>query len=235
MKQLLLVVLAILCVSIQGQELLTPSYSFSHRKTSYITLKDGTEVKGTLKNIDRKKGLIEEVKIKTLSGKIQKIKPENIDFMYLPPSGLDKVNKVVGFANNVTRWTDEKLDQDVLNKGYVYFENSEVRLKKGTETLLMQLLNPTNSKVVKVYHDPRSGETTGIGVSGITVTGGILKSYYFSVNGETAYRIKKKHYDAEQVAIYGKCLAKIKEEHPKLAWRDLAKHIDILSECNSEK
>lgn len=218
-----------------AQELQTPSYAFSHSKTAYITLKDGAEIKGSIKDIDRKKGLIEEIKIKTLDGKKRTFKPKEISFMYLPPSGLDKIGTATKFLFTASRWTDEKLNQDFLNQGYVYFENSQVRVKKKTEELLVQLLNPESSKVVKVYHDPKSGQTTGLNMYGITVTGGILKSYYFSVNNEPAYKIKKSDYDAELVAIYGNCLEEVKEEHPNLAWRDLAKHINILSDCKSGK
>lgn len=49
--------------------------------------------------------------------------------MYLPPSGLDKLSKVSGFLSNVDRWNDEKLNQDFLNKGYIYFELADVKIK----------------------------------------------------------------------------------------------------------
>jgi len=50
-------------LQVNAQEFLTPSNTFSHKQTSYVTLKDGTEKKGTLSNIDRKKGLIKLITI----------------------------------------------------------------------------------------------------------------------------------------------------------------------------
>jgi hypothetical protein len=47
-----------------------PAYDrFSGKETSYIMLEDGSKVEGTLEDLDRKKGLIEEVVIKDASGK----------------------------------------------------------------------------------------------------------------------------------------------------------------------
>ena len=40
----------------------------------------------------------EKDKEKWNSGKKHKLKPESIKFMYLPPSGLDKLSKVSGFC-----------------------------------------------------------------------------------------------------------------------------------------
>ena len=50
-------------VGVNAQELLSPSFTFSHKKTAYLTLIDGTELNGNIKDIDREKGLIEEIKI----------------------------------------------------------------------------------------------------------------------------------------------------------------------------
>tara|TARA_B110000879_G_scaffold85945_1_gene118642 strand:- start:214 stop:564 length:351 start_codon:yes stop_codon:yes gene_type:complete len=116
-------------MGLNSQQLLTPSFGFSHKKTSYITLTDGTEINGTIKDIDRKKGLIKYIKIKNGAEKKHKLKPESIKFMYLPPSGLDKLSKVSGFLSNVDRWNDEKLNQYFLNKGYIYFELADVKIK----------------------------------------------------------------------------------------------------------
>jgi|TARA_B110000259_G_scaffold172414_1_gene204819 hypothetical protein len=49
-------------MGLNSQQLLTPSFGFSHKKTSYITLTDGTEINGTIKDIDRKKDLLNILK-----------------------------------------------------------------------------------------------------------------------------------------------------------------------------
>ena len=60
-----------------GQEFLQPSDAFSHKEITYINLADGTELQGTIDDIDRKKGLIEEIVIKDGNGK--KIKFWKVD------------------------------------------------------------------------------------------------------------------------------------------------------------
>ncbi|PWJ42892.1 YgdI/YgdR family lipoprotein [Sediminitomix flava] len=232
-----IITLFALCIFISpvfAQELLTPTFQYSHKKTAYITLADGTEIKGTLKDVDRKKGLIEEIKIVDLEGKKHKLTPDQVKHMYLPPSGLDKLGKAIDFLNDARRWTDDKLDQDLLGKNYAYFENSKVQVKKKQLTLLVQLLNPTFSKSVKIYHDPMAGETASIGVGPIKA-GGIAKSYYVKVVGQSdvATRLKKKDYSAEFKPMWGSCEAVV-AEYASPKWRDLSKHAVKFSECGAE-
>jgi len=96
MKKFAFTIIAMVFLSgaIFAQELLPPVFSFSHKKTSYVTLKDGSTIEGTIKSLERKKGLLEDVKIKDGSGKKWKLKPSEIAYMYLPASGYDK------FSNN---------------------------------------------------------------------------------------------------------------------------------------
>jgi transcriptional antiterminator Rof (Rho-off) len=65
-----------------AQDLVSPTFTYSHKKTSYITLKDGSEITGTIKDLDRKKGLIEEIKIVNEAGKKLKLIPEYVASMY---------------------------------------------------------------------------------------------------------------------------------------------------------
>lgn len=217
-------------IQTQAQQLLTPSTTFSHNKESIITLKDGTEIKGELKSLKREKGLIAEVKIADESGKTKKLKPEDINFMYLPPSGLDKLSKAMDALHDVQKWNDEKMDQDLLNQGYVYFENATVKVKKKQMELLMQLLNPTFSKDVKVYHDPLAKETMSVGVGNVTVAGGNAKSYFIQVGDEVAYKVEKKNYDEEFPKLFGKC-STLAEKYPEKKWSELTNHIIDYTEC----
>ena len=50
------------------------------------------ELVGEIQDIDRKKGLIEEITIRDESKK-HKLKPEQISHMYLPPSGFSSFVK----------------------------------------------------------------------------------------------------------------------------------------------
>ncbi|WP_010523062.1 hypothetical protein [Aquimarina agarivorans] len=126
-------IILLICFQLSAQDFLSPSFTFSHKKTSYITLADGSEIEGIIKDIDRKKGLIEYIKIQDGSKKKHKLKPEQVKFMYLPPSGFDKLSKLTNFLTDTQKWNDEKLNQDFLNKGYVYFELADVLIKKKKE------------------------------------------------------------------------------------------------------
>ncbi|MFK7908141.1 MAG: hypothetical protein AB8B69_23625 [Chitinophagales bacterium] len=213
---------------------MTPSLTFSHKKTSYITLMDGTKIKGTIKDIDRKKGLIEEIKIKDGNGKKHKLKPKSVKFMYLPPSGLDNVMKSLDMATSVSKWNDEKLEQDLLNKGYIYFENTDVKIKKKTMNLLMQLLNPSFSKQVKVYHDPFAKETRSLNIGMVEVAGGNAKSYYIKAgDSNAAFKVQKKRYKDEFKPLWDDCSELITKYGDKIKWSELTQHVLDYSGCQN--
>ena len=159
-KKFLFLFIATFFCSVAFAQRFSPAITgFSHKKTSYLTLDNGKEVKGTIKDLDWKKGLIEEVKLKDMNDKKVKIKPDEINFMYLPPSGLAKAGATMEFLGHVDNWENDDLDNDILSKGYVYMEKSEVRIKKKTRTLMVQLVNPSFSKKIKVYDDPFAKES----------------------------------------------------------------------------
>lgn len=216
-------------LSVTGQELLTPSHSFSHKKTAYITLMDGTEIKGTVKDIDRKKGLIKQIKIEDGNGDKIKLKPSEVAFMYLPPSGLDKLAKSMDFLTDAQKWSNEKLDQDLLSDGYVFFESSNVKIKRKESVMLMQLLNPTFSGVVKIYHDPFAKQTMSVGVGNIKVAGGNEKSYFIKAGDDAAYKLEKKRYKKEFKPLWSKCDNLANQEEVK--WNKLTSHVITYSEC----
>lgn len=229
-KHFFIILMVVFFTKGEAQQLLSPSYNYSHKKTAYISLIDGKEIKGTLKDIDRKKGLIKFVKIEDGNGQKHKLKAASIKDMYLPPSGLDKLGKALDFLLDVQKWNDEKLDQDLLNQGYVYFENTNVKIKKKEMTLLMQLLNPSFSKKVKVYHDPLAKETMSVGVGSVTVAGGKAKSYFLKVGDDAAYKLEKKRYKKEFVPLWKKCDAVVKK-YTEIKWNELTQHIIDYTEC----
>ena len=212
-------------LQVNAQEFLTPSHTFSHKKTSYVTLKDGTEKKGTLSDLDYKKGLIKSIAIVDETGKKLKLKAQDVSSMYLAPSGLDNLAKATNFLSNAQKWNNDKLNQDFLSQGYVYFENTDVKIKKKVVPMLMQLLNPDFSKHVKVYHDPLAKQTTSVGIGGVTLAGGDAKSYYVKIEGEnTANLLTKKDYKKEFKPFWTKCSA-VTEKFVDVKWTDLPKHI----------
>lgn len=194
-------------------------------------MQDGSEIKGTLKDIDRKDGLIKFVKIVDGAGVKHKLKPTSIKYMYLPPSGIDKLAKATSFVKDAKKWNNEKLNQDFLNQGYIYFETTDVKIKKKAKPLLMQLLNPTFCKEVKIYHDPHAKKTTSMGVAGVTLAGGLAKSYYIQLSTDpAAYMIKKKKYKKEFSALWNKC-SDLSGLTDGVRWENLTDHIIQFTEC----
>lgn len=220
---------SIISFTAYGQKFFPGADMFSHKKTSYITLTDGTELEGTIKDIDRKKGLLEEIKIKDQTGDKVKIDAEEIQHMYLPKSGFQKFADSYDFIHDATSWGDSTVERKYIQDGYVYFEQSEVKIKRKTRTLLMQLVNPSFSGDIKVYHDPLARESTSFGVAGVTVAGGDEKSYYVKKGNETAFRLKKKDYDDELKGLFGDCKQLMRKYGKKPKWTDFAEHINYYS------
>jgi uncharacterized protein YbbC (DUF1343 family) len=126
--------------------------------------------------------------------------------------------------HDATQWRDNDLDKDILTKGYVYLEKTEVIIKKKKRTLIMQVLNPTFCGKIRIFHNPFAGKSTGIGIAGIQVAGGKDKSYYIKKGDAVAYKIRKKNYQKEFKVLFGNC-EEVKKQFPKIKWSQLPKHV----------
>ncbi len=210
--------------SANAQRFLEPSFSYSGKKISYITLNDGSTQEVFVISIKREKGLIEELKIEDKDGKKSKLKPEQIKHMYLPQSGWDKMNKSLETSFDVQKWDNDALDPNKFAEGYVYFEQAEVQVKKEKLTLMMQLLNPAFCKKIKVYHDPYAAETASVGIGGFTVAGGDDKSFYVSVRGGTGFKLAKKDYKESFRKVFGVCTP-LEQKFPEVKWSQFDEHV----------
>ncbi|AFK02325.1 hypothetical protein Emtol_1176 [Emticicia oligotrophica DSM 17448] len=199
---------------------------FSGKEIAYIYLANGTKLEGTIDDINRKKGLIEEITIiPTGEKKKRKIEPKEIKTMYLPASGYNKLVNSMDQAFDAQKWKNNDVNMEIINKGYAYFENVKVKVKKDTEELLMQMVNPAFSSKIKVFHDPLAQESMSFGYAGITMAGGDDKSYYVQVGNGVAEKLKKKEYDDAYLILYKDCpvlLAKLKNDH---RWTNFDKHL----------
>ncbi len=210
--------------SVQAQKFLKPFESVSHKKATYITKEDGSEMQGTVKKLNRKKGLIKKVKIKNEDGDKMEMPIEDINYVYFPQSGWDKFMKFDDFITDATQWDAGLYDLDRIKEGYAYFEKSEVKVKKKKRVLLMQLLNPGTCSRIKVYHNPFAGETAGIGVAGIQVAGGKDKSYYIRIDDGVAFKLTKKSYKKQFKEIFGDC-KEVKKIYGKAKWSQFEKTV----------
>lgn len=209
------------------------SDGFSKKKTSYITLNDGTELEGKIKKLKRAKMLFKEIHLELENGKKKVMSAEDIKSMYLPQSGFDKLGKTMNSVYDVTEWDSSDLNQEHLKEGYAYFEATEVYYKKKkTKVLLLQLLNPAFPGVVKVFHDPLAGESGGLGIGGLQVTESSDKSYFIKVGGDVAFKLKKKKYDDEAENVFRKCPDFYKSIKKSLKWKEFPeKLMEYSKEC----
>lgn len=209
-----------------------PASSFSKKKTSYVTLIDGTELEGKVKKFDWKKGLFEGITL-VVDGKKKKLEGKDISHMYLQPSGLSKLGDIYDLTNNDDKVVDHTMNSELLKEGYVYFEQTECYYKKKKkETLLLQLLNTAFSNKVKVFHDPYARESASVGIGSFKVAGGNAKSYFIKKGDDVAFKLKKKNYDETASDLFGDCPDYFKTIEDALNWSKLGNHIlDYSTEC----
>ena len=107
---MLLCALLTFSFSLAAQSLLPPFEGFSRKKTTYLTMKDGSEVEGNMKNMKRKKGLISQIWI-SVNDEVKKIPAEDIANMYVPASGLEKFAVSMEQASDSRTWKSEGIEQ----------------------------------------------------------------------------------------------------------------------------
>ena len=235
LNQLLLIgFIGLLNFSMTAQTFMKGLDGVSRKKTAYITLTNGKEIECVIEKLPKKKGNIEEV-VYSVNGDKKKLtlKPEEISQMYLPPSAYAKYAALSDVTSNLNKMMSTDMDGEILNKGYTYFESTDVMIKKKKMTLLMQLVNPDYSNGIKVYHDPYSGETMSAGVGGVELAGGIDKSYFVKVGNAPAYKLEKKDYKDDFSKLFKSCKALTSLDKKEKAWKNLAEHIFTFnSKCN---
>lgn len=217
--------------SVNAQNFLDGAYRFSGTKEAYITLNTGETITSFVDDIKRKKGLISVIKLKDAAGKEVTLSPDQVKHMYLAPTGFDNLTQALDDANTVSRWNEDKsAHAEYIKQGYVFFETTEVMVKKKKMTLLLQLVNPGFANGIKVYFDPWATETGGLAVGGLQVTGGDKRSFYFKKGDKTAIKIGKGNYEDEFANLYGGCDAFKKKFGKKMKWSQVEEHVFFYSE-----
>ncbi len=209
-----------------AQQFMSGLDRFSSSKPAYLTLNDGTKVEGTIDDLDRKKGNLIEITLKSDKKKTS-YKPNQIKEMYLPGTALGIMNKKIEAGTNVTK----KLDMDRVSDGYVYFENTEVELKGKVMPLLMQLVNVGFHDKIRVYFDPWATETMSIGF-GPLKAGGIDRSYFIKVGDKPAYKITKPEYEkGDAKKLFADCPQVINALKDSDEWNKFERMVYMHYEC----
>lgn len=179
--------------------------SYSPNVVSTLILENGEIIEGLRDDVDRKKGQIYYVKFKdSITGEKKEFNAEEIKEMYLFPGGFEKVMKSSNHVFDARRWGSQDLKSDLIEKGFIFFKKQTVSLKNKKEEreLVMQLINAKFSSFIEVYGDPKSKTTTGLGVGGFNVAGGLAKSYYFK-KGDHIFWLEKKNLKDYYSKLFG--------------------------------
>lgn len=228
-KLLLLSIVFTFSFAMNAQEFLRPFHQVSTKKNAYITFEDGTELETPVKRIRYKKLLIEGFSIEDENNNKKEVSIEDVKFAYLPQSGFDKLSKMSDFSNDATQWGKGLYDKERLKQGYAYFEKVTVMVKKEKMTLLLQLLNPTNTSRIKVFKDMKAGESGGFGVNGMQLSKSIDKSFYIQKDNTVAVRLQKSNFKKEFINLFGDCDAFMsKYKDPK--WKEFEEMIFYYNE-----
>lgn len=188
----------------EKQAAFDPAYSsYSRKKPAYVTLKDGTKIEADIKDVDRKKGQIDELKLIGADKKKIRIKAVDIADLYMAPSGLEKMQQQSNFMNDATKWGKSDASK-YLDKGYTMYTNQQVSLKnkKKEAEYLMQVVNPKYSQFIQVFSDPWAKKTASIGVGSLKLAGGIAKSYYIKKGDEKVLWLTKKDFDKHFASLF---------------------------------
>lgn len=223
--RLFLSFLVLFTSAVQAQEFMPGFDMFSHKKPAYLTLNDGTKIEGEIDKLQRKRNNISGIIMK-IDGQETEYAPEDVMEMYLPAHSLNKFSLKLDNATN----TSKDYDLDMINEGYGFFENTEVILGKKTQTLMMQLVNPSFAGKIKVYFDPMAMETASVSV-GPMRTGGVDRSYFIKVGDEPAYKVSKANYKSIFKDLYASCPSLIKEIGKKPNWKEIAEHMYAFDAC----
>ena len=193
-------------------------------------------MEGEIDDIDRKKGLIEAIVMRSKSGKKAQLFPDDIKTMYLPATAMTKLDNEMNTMTNVRKRQNADVNMEIINRGYAYFERSLVILKKEIQTLHLQLVNPSFCQRIRVYHDALAGKSASVKVGFMTVAGGLDKSYFVKVGNEAAFKLQKADYEEEFPNLFANCPAFSRKYASKQdrVWRDFAKHVAEYTEmCNN--
>jgi hypothetical protein len=209
--------------------------SYSPNVVSTVILENGEEVKGFRDDVDRKKGQIYYVKLKdSITGEKKEFNAKDIKEMYLFPGGFEKLTKTTNYIFDARRWGSQDLQSDLIDKGFIFFKKQTVSLKnkKDERELLMQLINPKFSSFIEVYGDPMAKKTTGLGIGGFNVAGGLAKSYYFK-KGENIFWLEKKNLDDYYEQLFGDN-ADFMAKYPKnkIKWKMLGEYVFMYTQMN---
>ncbi|MBX2946828.1 MAG: hypothetical protein KF725_13420 [Cyclobacteriaceae bacterium] len=229
MKNFILIMLVCISSAAMAQGFITPLDAddmpiFANNKECIVKLASGEEVTGKFLGGTMVNGYLSNFNIRLDNGEKAKFKPEDVERLSIKASKMAKLAMMAESTGSIKEMTNTNFDE-IVNREYLIFETA-MRHNKASKLRLMQLLNPGFDSQIKVFADPNAKETTGVGVAGVKLTGGIDKSYLFVQNNEKAVLVKKGSYKKNFEELYAKCPAMLQAfEGEKIKWADVAGHV----------
>ncbi|HAA16904.1 MAG TPA: hypothetical protein DCE41_36400 [Cytophagales bacterium] len=223
-KRTLLLVAGVLCIATQGmaQFFMPPITGLSTTKPGTLTAADGTVYENCkVRSLVMNGAQINRVNIMTAEGEKLKFKAEDVASMQYPPSELAKFDQAMEATTSVQSMFNTDFDA-VLDREIIYYEANSSPRGRG-KTVLMQLVNPGFESKIAVFNDPWAGETMSVGVAGMTLAGGLEKSYYVRKDGEMI-KVQKKGYGKMFDQLFADC-PRMAEEYPNPQWKNFATHV----------
>lgn len=175
------------------------TWMFTAENIKQLTVKDDQDVKHKFEEEDIKQVLVEFSKMDKIATSMQ--------------------------ATSLKDMSQTSFDQ-VFNTDYFIWEPA-VTPKKG-KLKVLQLVNPGFDSKMKIYRNPTSQETGGMGIGGMKLTGGIEKSYFLVRPGsDIAIELTKGDYKKQFFDVFVKACPEMEKvlNGNKPDWDDLPKHV----------
>lgn len=227
-KVIIVMVLVILFLQEKGfAQAFMPTFSpgLGNKKGMVVTMNNDT-IKGTfiiIANLEN----ITSLTIKDENDEKHKLKEEDIKSVLVKFTDMDKYATYAEGASSIKKMNQLDL-KEIRSSEYFIWERA-YSLKKG-KIQILQLVNPGFDSKIKVYRDPKAQETMGIGVAGISITGGIEKSYLVVRNQEDfAIEVKKSKFNDQFDELFGTECSSINtlKSNKKPDWDDLPDYVFV--------
>ncbi|MBN1198004.1 MAG: hypothetical protein JXA23_01540 [Bacteroidales bacterium] len=203
-----------------------PSYSPGvGYKQGYVLLSDGSRINGTFLSIFSLEN-ITKLTIKDSTDTKHKLTGDQIDKVYVKLDGADKFLMASSGSSSIQAMKNVDFKQ-IFSADYYIWEHSTDQ-KKGKDKVL-QLVNPGFDSKIKVFRDPSAGQTAGVSVGGVSLAGGLEKSYYIEKEGtDIAFIVSKGKFKDQFTELFGNCPTLVEAlQGKKPNWEDFPAYVFI--------
>jgi len=196
------------------------------RRPAIVLLATGDSLIGRFEGAGLTDGYMGTVVFRTDSGKVLRIKPEEIARLSIRPSTLARLEMTANSANSIREIAGADFEE-IAKREFIIFEPARRTNRAGT-IRLMQLLNPGFDGRIKVFADPNARKTLGLSLGGVRLAGGEDKSFLFVLPDDRTVLVKKSSYADNFTELYGSCSTMVEGfSGARMRWDDVAAHVFV--------